>query len=91
MIYSATFSISIIQMAMRIRWSARVYGWRFAAGVPLRAPWANLVNCAATAAALTQFVNARITSRKLVWRKTEHVYPASTSPGYSTATFSQQA
>jgi adsorption protein B len=90
-VYSVTFSISFIQMALKIRWSARVYGWRFAAGVPLRMPWANLVNCAATAAALAQFADARFKRRALVWRKTEHVYPASTLPGYSPATFSQQA
>jgi adsorption protein B len=90
-IYSVTFLISAIQMGMKIHWSARVYGWRFAAGVPLRMPWANLVNCAATAAALAQFIDSRLTRRALVWRKTEHVYPASTVPGYSTATFSGQA
>jgi adsorption protein B len=90
-VYSVTFSISLVQMAMRIRWSARVYGWRFAAGVPLRMPWANLVNCAATVVALSQFVGARFTRRALVWRKTEHVYPASTLPGYAPAAFTQQA
>ena len=90
-IYSATLSISAAQMAMKMRWSARVYGWRFAAGVPLRMPWANLVNCAATLAALTQFAQARYTRRALVWRKTEHVYPAATVPGCSQATFSEQA
>ena len=29
-----------------------------------------------------QFANARITRQTLVWRKTEHVYPASSMPGY---------
>lgn len=90
-VYSVTFSISVVQMAMKIRWSARVYGWRFAAGAPLRMPWANLVNCAATVAALAQFAGARFTRRALVWRKTEHVYPASGIPDYSAAAFSGPA
>ena len=42
-VYSATLLISLVQMGMKMRSSARVYGWRFAAGVPLRMPWANLV------------------------------------------------
>ena len=90
-VYSATLLISLVQMGMKMRSSARVYGWLFAAGVPLRMPWANMVNCAATAAALMQFANARITRRTLVWRKTEHVYPASSMPGYAPASFSEQA
>jgi len=90
-VYSLTLSISTVQMAMRIGWSARVYGWRFAAGAPLRMPWANLVNCAATAAALAQFARARLTRRALVWRKTEHVYPAAAAPGYAPAVFGQHA
>jgi len=64
---------------MRMRFAARIYGWRFAAGVPLRAVWGNLVNCAATAAALHHYVGARIRGRKLTWRKTEHVYPSADS------------
>ena len=89
-IYSVTFSISVFQMATKIRCSARVYGWRFAAGAPLRMLWANLVNCAATAAALSQFMASRLTRRALVWRKTEHVYPPSAIPDYSPAAFTQQ-
>jgi adsorption protein B len=89
-VYTFTLALSAAQIAMKIRWSARVYGWRFAAGVPLRMPWANLVNCAATAAALAQFAGARLTRRALVWRKTEHVYPPTPTPDYSQATFSQQ-
>jgi adsorption protein B len=90
-VYSATMLVSVMQMAMKMRWSARVYGWRFAAGAPLRMPWVNLVNCAATVAAMGQFAKARLTRRTLVWRKTEHVYPASTIPGYAPATSGQQA
>ena len=38
---------------------ARIYGWRFAAAVPIRMFWGNLVNFAATATALWEFWNAQ--------------------------------
>jgi len=90
MLYLTTFSFSTVQMAARVWLGARVYGWRFAAGAPLRMPWANLVNCAATAAALAQFIRARRRRQALVWRKTEHVYPPQAVPDYSTAAFTEQ-
>ena len=80
--YSVALSSSALQVAMKMRWTARVYGWRFALGAPLRMPWANAVNCAATVAALLQFAGARFTRRALVWRKTEHVYPGAGVPDY---------
>ena len=67
--------ISMTQMSVRMHLSARLYGWRFAAGVPLRTLWGNLINCAATAKALRQFLGAHVKRHDLVWCKTEHVYP----------------
>jgi bacteriophage N4 adsorption protein B len=86
-----TFAVSLAQIAFRMSASARVYGWRFAALAPLRTLWANQVNCVATLAALSQYIDARRTRRALAWRKTEHVYPHEAMPGYSGATFSEQA
>jgi adsorption protein B len=83
----ATFGLAVSQIAMRMRASGRIYGWKFAAGVPVRTLWANLVNCAATLEALRQFVASRLQSRALEWRKTEHVYPEPTVPGYAPVTF----
>jgi adsorption protein B len=83
----ATFGLSVWQIAMRMWASARIYGWKFAAGVPVRTLWANLVNCAATLEALRQFVASRMQSRALEWRKTDHVYPEPTAPGYAPVTF----
>lgn len=71
----ATYWISIVQVTIRAVASSRVYGWRFAALSPVRTLWGNLVNFAATAAALRQFAEARIRHRSLAWRKTDHVYP----------------
>ncbi|PWU00281.1 MAG: hypothetical protein C5B51_25475 [Terriglobia bacterium] len=67
--------ISLLQAGVRMHLSARVYGWRFAAGVPLRVVWGNIINCAATAEAVRQFLAARVRRKELAWRKTEHVYP----------------
>ncbi len=71
-----TFGIAVIQTAVRARYGARVYGWRFAMAVPVRMIWGNLVNFAATATALWEFWEAQTQGRSLAWNKTEHIYPA---------------
>ena len=83
----ATLGLAASQTAMRMWASGRVYGWKFAAGVPVRTLWANLVNCAATVQALRQFAASHTMSHAIKWRKTEHVYPEPTVPGYAPATF----
>ncbi len=74
-IYTVTFGISLLQAAVRAQISARIYGWRFGAAAPLRIFWGNVVNCAATADALGQFMRGRMNHRTLPWNKTEHAYP----------------
>jgi bacteriophage N4 adsorption protein B len=76
-----TAAIALVQMSCRALATGRVYGWRFATGVPLRMLWGNLVNCLATAAALRQFAVAAVRREQLSWRKTEHVYPAYVTHG----------
>ena len=71
-----TCGIALLQTGVRARFGARIYGWRFAAAVPLRMFWGNLVNFAATAIALWEFWDAHTRGRRLAWRKTDHVYPA---------------
>jgi adsorption protein B len=83
----ATFGLSASQIAMRMWSCARVYGWKFATGVPVRTLWANVVNCAATVEALRQFFASRIHSRALEWRKTDHIYPEPAVSGYAPVTF----
>jgi adsorption protein B len=70
-----TFWISLVQGAVRLQASARIYGWRFGIAVPVRILWGNVVNFAATVSALRQFLAARVQGCALAWRKTEHVYP----------------
>ena len=73
---TAVLGMSLVQLTFRTRASARIYGWKFAAGVPLRALWGNAVNWVATAAALRLFFAAVRRSAAPAWNKTEHVYPA---------------
>jgi adsorption protein B len=79
-VYAITFGISLLQVAVRTYCCARIYGCRFAAGSPLRIFWANVLNCAATVAALRQFMGAHVNHRTLAWNKTEHAYPAHRIP-----------
>lgn len=79
-VYATTFGISLLQALVRAHCCARIYGCRFAAASPLRIFWGNLLNCAATVAALRQFVAARIKHRTLAWNKTEHAYPGHRTP-----------
>ena len=76
----ATFAISLLQMGLRAFFSARIYGWPFAAAVPLRMLWGNVVNLAATYHALREFAAARLRGQSLAWRKTQHAYPAHRAP-----------
>ena len=78
---ATTLVLSIVHFSIRTVLSARVYGWRFGAGVLPRMFWGNLVNSAATISALRQFTAARLGGRALPWRKTDHKYPACRLPG----------
>jgi len=64
-----------LQMAVRARSAAKIYGWRFAAGVPVRVVWGNLVNFAATARALAEYGLACWAGVAVAWKKTDHAYP----------------
>jgi bacteriophage N4 adsorption protein B len=64
-----------VNTALRMHCSARVYGWKFAAAVPLRMLWANWINGLATVAAIDTYVRAKMHGRPLRWLKTEHAYP----------------
>jgi len=64
------------RLGVRMYCSARIYGWRFAAGAPVRMVWGNLINAAAAAGAVWQFAKSRWTGQPLRWLKTEHCYPS---------------
>jgi adsorption protein B len=71
----ATYGLAVLQMAVRIWCSARIYGWGFASAAPVRLAWGNVVNFVATVAAVRQFTAARAQRRTMAWRKTDHLYP----------------
>jgi adsorption protein B len=74
--FSATAVLAAFQMGVRALCVRRIYGFRFAAGVPARALLGNWLNCAATMLALAHFFSAKLLGRPLVWVKTEHAYPS---------------
>ncbi len=54
---------------------AKIYGWPFAITTPLRAPWANLINCCASFRAIGMFLARLYNKREIRWTKTLHAYP----------------
>jgi adsorption protein B len=76
LLLTITLSILCVQTAIRMGCVARVYGPAFALGVPLRVPWANYINAAATIRALYRYFRARARNEPLVWLKTDHNYPS---------------
>ncbi|HEV3334593.1 MAG TPA: glycosyl transferase family protein [Bryobacteraceae bacterium] len=73
-------AISVLQMGLRVHFSARLYGVWFAAAAPARILWGNWINGAATLQALGQFFMAQRKRRSLAWQKTAHVYPGDLLP-----------
>ena len=71
----ATMALQLVRMSVRMLCVGRIYGLVFALGVPVRAVYANALNTAATAQAVTRFAWARVRGRPLKWLKTEHAYP----------------
>jgi adsorption protein B len=75
-ILAVTLALQIIHLVTRGACVARIYGLRFALGVPIRLVYGNLLNSFATALALSRYVAARLCHQPLVWVKTEHAYPS---------------
>lgn len=76
LLLDAALWLSLVHLGVRVLCVGRLYGWLFAAGVPIRAVWANWINFAATAGALWHYSVARVRRRRLAWLKTEHAYPS---------------
>ena len=71
-----TVTLQALRTTVRMACVARIYGFWFALGVPLRAVYANLLNSAATFQAVARYAAARIQGRPLKWLKTEHAFPS---------------
>ncbi|MCZ2151148.1 MAG: glycosyl transferase family protein [Bryobacterales bacterium] len=71
----STATLQFVHLGVRAWCTSRVYGWRFAAGVPVRALYGNYINFRATAGALYRYTLSRVRRKPLVWLKTDHSYP----------------
>jgi len=69
-------TLQLIHMTARAVCVARIYGVRFALGVPLRVSYGNVLNSLSTLSALYRYFRARIRHEPLVWLKTDHAYPS---------------
>ena len=67
--------LQLMHTSIRVGCCARIYGWRFAAAVPLRVVAANWINCFATCHAFSNYAKAKLRGTPLRWAKTEHAYP----------------
>lgn len=76
LLFWTTFLLQVNRLAVRCGCTGRIYGWEFAALVPVRTLWANWINFFATLSAVWRYALARLRSRPLVWLKTEHMYPS---------------
>ena len=74
-IVTFTFCIAVLRLAVRMACSGRIYGMLFAPGVPVRALYANVLNCAATMSAIGRYAIARARRLPLDWLKTDHAFP----------------
>ncbi len=74
-VLTLTVAIAALRLAVRMACCGRIYGVLFALGVPVRALYANVLNCAATLQALARYAMARAQGRPLVWVKTDHAFP----------------
>jgi adsorption protein B len=75
-VYMWALAFQLLHTSVRAGCSARIYGWRFACGVPVRVLVANWMNCFATLRAIWNYANAKARGQPLRWAKTEHAYPS---------------
>jgi adsorption protein B len=74
-LFASTMSLGIFRIAVRMFCTARVYGFLFALGVPVRTAYANCINSAATVCAVYRYTKGRMKKRPHAWLKTDHAYP----------------
>ncbi len=70
-----TATLQSFRLLLRMCCVSRIYGLRYALGVPIRSFTGNFINGVASLAALRNFALSKLYRRPLVWLKTEHSYP----------------
>jgi bacteriophage N4 adsorption protein B len=73
-VLSAAAFVAGHRVCYRMMCVERVYGWKFATGVPVRMIYGNVINSLAAARAVRHFVAATLRGRELTWAKTSHEY-----------------
>jgi adsorption protein B len=73
---AAGLALQCLHTSIRMASASRIYGFRFAAAVPLRIVYANWINCVATCRAIGSYAAAKWHGAPLRWIKTEHAYPS---------------
>jgi len=76
MLLSLNLALFLERITVRYCAVSRVYGARFACGVPLRMVWSNWINAWASVRAIWMWGRSRVTATPLRWLKTEHAYPS---------------
>jgi adsorption protein B len=71
-----SMALQAVHLTARFRFSAKIYGWRFAAAAPIRVALGAAINFVATSCAIHRYFLARWTGQPLAWLKTEHHYPS---------------
>jgi adsorption protein B len=80
LLLAGALASQILRTLVRAGCSARLYGWVFATGVPLRTAWANWMNAIATMTAVCGYFRKRLLRQPQVWLKTAHTYPSLARP-----------
>jgi adsorption protein B len=86
---AATMALQCFRLLVRMECVRRIFGWRFAAFVPLRSFHGNLINALATAQAVWRYAGARVRREPLAWLKTDHAYPGRHTLSASRRTFEE--
>jgi adsorption protein B len=76
---TATLVFQCLRLAIRSGCVTRIYGVRFALGVPLRSIYANALSSVANLKAVITYFGARARNHGLRWAKTEHAFPSGTA------------
>jgi hypothetical protein len=79
-VFVAGLCLQTFHASIRSLCSARIYGWRFACGVPLRIVAGNWINAFATVRAIGNYTSAKARGQPLCWAKTEHSFPKRQAP-----------
>src|SRR5207249_6120940 len=73
--FASSLTLQVINMPMRMSFTAPIYGWRFASLAPLRACVGNVINSLASASAVYRYSRAKWSGQPMGWLKTDHAYP----------------